>query len=78
MIITLIVFYVWYLIKLENQSFRMAATRERRSTAGNRIAKLLDEEEEDEFYKTSYGGFSETADDRDYVYVPTDVWFLWK
>lgn len=45
----------------------MAANRERRSNAGNRIAKLLDEEEEDEFYKTSYGGFNETADDRDYV-----------
>ena len=36
----------------------MAATRERRCNAGNRIAKLLDEEEEeDEFYKTSYGVF---------------------
>ncbi|XP_062536275.1 vacuolar protein sorting-associated protein 72 homolog [Armigeres subalbatus] len=45
----------------------MAASRERRSNAGNRIAKLLDEEEEDDFYKTSYGGFSETADDRDYI-----------
>ncbi|GAB0093597.1 Vacuolar protein sorting-associated protein 72 homolog [Sergentomyia squamirostris] len=44
----------------------MAASRERRSTAGNRIAKLLDEEEEDEFYKTSYGGFNEAEDDRDY------------
>ncbi|XP_055586706.1 vacuolar protein sorting-associated protein 72 homolog, partial [Uranotaenia lowii] len=31
------------------------------------ISKLLDEEEEDDFYKTSYGGFSETADDRDYI-----------
>lgn len=46
----------------------MAATRERRSNAGNRISRLLnDEEEEEEFYKTSYGGFQETADDRDYV-----------
>lgn len=45
----------------------MAASRERRSNAGNRIAKLLDEEEEDDFYKTSYGGFNETADDRDYI-----------
>lgn len=64
------IFDVWYLIQLEKHSFRMAAARERRSNAGNRIAKLLDEEE-DEFYKTSYGGFSETADDRDYMYVPT-------
>lgn len=45
----------------------MAANRERRANAGNRIAKLLDEEEEDEFYKTSYGGFHETAEDRDYI-----------
>lgn len=50
----------------------MAATRERRSNAGNRIAKLLnEEEEEDEFYKTSYGGFQETGDDRDYVQKKT-------
>lgn len=45
----------------------MAASRVRRSNAGNRISKLLDEEEEDDFYKTSYGGFNETADDKDYI-----------
>uniref|UniRef100_A0A182J1V4 Vacuolar protein sorting-associated protein 72 homolog n=1 Tax=Anopheles atroparvus TaxID=41427 RepID=A0A182J1V4_ANOAO len=45
----------------------MAASRERRTNAGRRMASLLNEEEEDEFYKTSYGGFSETADDGDYV-----------
>lgn len=46
----------------------MAATRERRANAGNRIEKLLnDEEEDEEIYKTLYGGFEETADDRDYV-----------
>lgn len=45
----------------------MAARRERRGNAGNKMAKLLDEEEEDEFYKTSYGGFDETENDRDYV-----------
>lgn len=46
----------------------MAATRDRRANAGNRIARLLNNEEEDEeFYKTSYGGFQETEDDRDYV-----------
>lgn len=44
----------------------MASTRERRSNAGNRIAKLLNEEEEDDFYKTSYGGFHEAEDDKDY------------
>lgn len=43
--------------------------RERRNNAGNRMAKLLNEEEEcqDEFYKTSYGGFEETEDDNEYV-----------
>ncbi|KAG6463343.1 vacuolar protein sorting-associated protein 72 homolog [Manduca sexta] len=40
--------------------------RERRSNAGNRMAKLLDEEEEDDFYKTTYGGFEEVEEDRDY------------
>lgn len=46
----------------------MAAARERRSNAGTKISKLLDEEEEDDdFYKTSYGGFKETDDDRDYM-----------
>ncbi|CAK1544158.1 unnamed protein product [Leptosia nina] len=43
------------------------AQRDRRSNAGNRMAKLLDEEEEDDFYKTTYGGFLETAEDQDYI-----------
>ena len=44
----------------------MAASRSQRSSAGNRMSQLLDEEEEDEFYKTTYGGFAEEADDIDY------------
>ncbi|KAF5286399.1 hypothetical protein FQA39_LY16319 [Lamprigera yunnana] len=42
--------------------------RGRRTTAGNRMAKLLNEEEEcqDEFYKVNYGGFQETATDNEY------------
>ncbi|GJQ69082.1 YL-1 [Trypoxylus dichotomus] len=42
--------------------------RERRTNAGNRLAKLLDEEEEcqDEFYKINYGGFVETESDHEY------------
>ncbi|XP_037826311.1 vacuolar protein sorting-associated protein 72 homolog [Lucilia sericata] len=44
----------------------MAAQRARRSNAGNRIAKLLDNEEEDDFYKTSYGGFQEEEEDKEY------------
>lgn len=45
----------------------MAATRERRANAGNRISNLLNEEEEEEIYKTLYGGFQETEDDNDYI-----------
>lgn len=44
----------------------MAATRSRRHNAGNKIAKLLDEEEDD-FYKTSYGGFQDEEGDKEYV-----------
>jgi len=44
----------------------MAATREKRVNAGTRMAKLLDEEEEDEFYKTTYGGFEEAENDIQY------------
>lgn len=43
--------------------------RERRSNAGNLLAKVLDEEEEDEFYATTYGGFQETEEDVDYKLV---------
>lgn len=32
------------------------------------MSSLLDKEEEDDFYKTTYGGFSEEADDRDFNY----------
>ena len=39
----------------------MAAEREQRVNAGNRMAKLLNEEEEDDFYKTTYGGFNEVS-----------------
>ena len=42
----------------------MAAARERRGNAGSKMAKLLNEEEEDDFYKTTYGGFEEVEDDR--------------
>ncbi|EDV91037.1 vacuolar protein sorting-associated protein 72 homolog [Drosophila grimshawi] len=43
----------------------MAASRSRRSNAGNKIAVLLDEEEDD-FYKTSYGGFQDEEGDNEY------------
>lgn len=36
----------------------LAMERAPRSTAGNKMAKLLTAEEEDDFYKTTYGGFN--------------------
>lgn len=45
----------------------MALSRDRRSNAGSKMAKLLNEEEEDDFYKTTYGGFEETEQDNDYL-----------
>ncbi|CAL7942252.1 unnamed protein product [Xylocopa violacea] len=45
----------------------MALNRERRANAGNKMAKLLNEEEEDDFYKTTYGGFEEVEQDHDYM-----------
>ncbi|XP_066525637.1 vacuolar protein sorting 72 homolog a isoform X2 [Hoplias malabaricus] len=44
----------------------LAQGREQRSTAGNRLSKLLDAEEEDEFYKTTYGGFNDESGDDEY------------
>lgn len=36
-------------------------TRSRRLNAGSRMARLLNEEEEDEFYTSAYGGFAEVC-----------------
>ena len=36
----------------------LSKSRERRANAGNRMAEMLDKEEED-FYKSTYGGFFE-------------------
>uniref|UniRef100_A0A673KRV2 Vacuolar protein sorting-associated protein 72 homolog n=1 Tax=Sinocyclocheilus rhinocerous TaxID=307959 RepID=A0A673KRV2_9TELE len=41
----------------------LASSREQRSTAGSRMSELLDAEEEDEFYKTTYGGFNDVNDE---------------
>lgn len=43
----------------------LATTRSRRPNAGNRMSKLV-QEEEDEFYKGLYGGFDEEEDDGDF------------
>ena len=37
----------------------MAAERPRRNNAGSRMNQLLEAEDEDDFYKTTYGGFEE-------------------
>lgn len=53
-------------VELSLDHLSMAASRDRRHNAGNRLSKLLNEEEEDEFYKTTYGGFQELENDVDY------------
>ena len=50
----------------------MAAERSRRGNAGAKMSSLLDKEEEDEFYKTTYGGFDEVGDDKDFNYNSPD------
>ena len=50
----------------------MAASRSRRANAGNKMSALLDTEEVDEFYSTTYGGFSEEAEDNEYIAVPLE------
>ncbi|KAG8449972.1 hypothetical protein GDO86_016598 [Hymenochirus boettgeri] len=44
----------------------LAESRDPRKTAGNRMSGLLEVEEEDEFYKTTYGGFQEESGDEEY------------
>lgn len=39
----------------------LAGGRAPRRTAGNRLSGLLEAEEEDEFYQTTYGGFTEVG-----------------
>lgn len=43
----------------------LATTRSRRVNAGNRMSKMI-QDEEDEFYKNLYGGFQEEEDDDDF------------
>lgn len=43
----------------------LATTRERRANAGNRMARLLENfEDNDDFYKSTYGGFFEVTHGR--------------
>jgi vacuolar protein sorting-associated protein 72 len=45
----------------------LAISREKRANAGSKMAQLLNNEEEDEFYATCYGGFAEAEDDKEFV-----------
>ncbi|XP_070622129.1 vacuolar protein sorting-associated protein 72 homolog [Erythrolamprus reginae] len=49
-----------------SSSSGLAGGRALRRTAGNRLSGLLDAEEEDEFYQTTYGGFTEESGDDEY------------
>jgi hypothetical protein len=40
----------------------MAAERSKRANAGAKMNQLLEAEDEDDFYKTTYGGFEEVGD----------------
>nr|XP_060613990.1 vacuolar protein sorting-associated protein 72 homolog [Anolis sagrei ordinatus] len=44
----------------------LAGGRAPRRTAGNKLSGLLEAEEEDEFYQTTYGGFTEESGDDEY------------
>lgn len=44
----------------------MASSREKRANAGNRMAMLLENEDNDDFYSSAYGGFQEDEDDVEY------------
>lgn len=69
--------YGWHDIQLSTTQliesiFQMAANRDRRSNAGMKMASLLDKEEVDEFYQTTYGGFEEVENDKEFHYNSPD------
>jgi hypothetical protein len=39
----------------------IANERPKRQNAGSKMSRLIENEEEDDFYKTAYGGFSEVG-----------------
>ncbi|RNA08325.1 vacuolar sorting-associated 72 -like protein [Brachionus plicatilis] len=50
----------------------LVTSRERRRNAGSKMAQLLNQEEEDDFYKTAYGGFNEAEDDQEFEAQESD------
>ena len=50
---------LYYCVVYYSVNMSLASTREKRFNAGNRMSRMLEEEQEDDFYKTTYGGFEE-------------------
>lgn len=46
---------------MDDSDSGLASSRERRNNAGARMSRLLDAEDDDDFYKTTYGGFTEVG-----------------
>ncbi|GBL78031.1 Vacuolar protein sorting-associated protein 72 [Araneus ventricosus] len=44
----------------------LCTTREKRANAGSKMATLLENEDNDDFYSSAYGGFEDEADDVEY------------
>jgi vacuolar protein sorting-associated protein 72 len=59
-----------YFLKIKKMS--LVTERERRKNAGSKMAKLLNDEDDDEFYKSAYGGFNESEDDQEFVAKESD------
>ncbi|KAM4013045.1 vacuolar protein sorting-associated protein 72 homolog [Anomaloglossus baeobatrachus] len=56
----------------QNRKMSLAESRAPRKTAGNRMSGLLTREEEDDFYKTTYGGFNEESGDEEFHQVRSE------
>jgi len=54
----------------------LASGRDRRSNAGARMSRLLDAEDDDDFYKTTYGGFTEVGVIASFVYENLTTYFM--
>jgi len=59
--VSVLVLFQVELVIMTNNDDGLASGRERRSNAGARMSRLLDAEDDDDFYKTTYGGFNEVG-----------------
>ena len=46
---------------MASEEASLASGRDKRANAGARMSRLLEAEDEDDFYKTTYGGFEEVG-----------------